>query len=78
MDNEQRRVREVTDTTISNYLVLLKNMNPKLHVAGEHAANHDKILTPGFLWLLVEYWVELNHQQGYRIEQQFKHIPGHK
>ena len=60
------------------HFALLNNKTPKVHVARDHAVDQYERLAPGFLRLLIEHWVELNHQQGYRIEQQFKHVPGNK
>ena len=77
-DDEQKRAREVADTAVSNHFALLNNKTPKVHVARDHAVDQYERLAPGFLRLLIEHWVELNHQQGYRIEQQFKHVPGNK
>jgi len=35
-------------------------------------------LSTSMLRLLVGYWVEQNHQIGWKTEQQFKHKPDHK
>ena len=62
-------MKDVVDMVISNHFPLLKNMTPKVHFSGENAVDQYKRLTPRFLWLLVEHWVELNHQLGYIIEK---------
>jgi len=57
-------------------MALLKNKTPKVHVAEDHAVDQYLTFRPGFMRLLIEHWVERNHQEGYLVEQQYKRVPG--
>ena len=57
------------------HFALLNNKTPKVHVAQEHAVTQYLHVRPGMMRLLMEHWVEKNHQDSARIENTFKHIP---
>ena len=56
----------------------MDNKTPKTHVAQYHSVAQYLRLHPGLLRKLIEHSVEQSHQSGYKIEQQFRHIPGTK
>ena len=57
---------------MNQHIDLVKNITPKVHIAEDHAVNKYLCLWPGLVRLLIEHWVEWNHQDGFRIEDQFK------
>ena len=66
---------EIAQTAVSKHVDLVKNATPKVHIAGVHAVDQYLRVCPGLVRLLIEHWVERNHQEGYKIEQQFRHEP---
>ena len=64
----------VTDTVVNAHFVLLGNKTLKVYVAQEHAVAQYLHVRPGMMRLLMEHWVEKNHQDGAKIENNFKHI----
>ena len=77
-DEERSRAKSVADNAVKKHYALLKNKTPKAHVAEDHAVDQYLTFRRGFVRLLIEHWVEQNHQEGYKIEQQFKRVPGHE
>ena len=57
---------------MNQHIDLVKNITPKVHIAEDHAVNKYLCLWPGLVCLLIKHWVEWNHQDGFRIEDQFK------
>jgi len=74
-DTDRTTVRQVADTAVNAHFALLNNKTPKVHVAQEHAVTQYLHVRPGMMRLLMEHWVEKNHQDSARIENTFKHIP---
>jgi len=46
-----------------------------VHIAELHTVDQYLRVHPGLVRLSIEHWVERNHQEGYKIEQQFRHEP---
>mmetsp|Transcript_25254 Transcript_25254/g.45689 ORF Transcript_25254/g.45689 Transcript_25254/m.45689 type:complete len:133 (-) Transcript_25254:57-455(-) len=72
---DRATVRQVTDTAVNAHFALLRNKTPKVHVAEEHAVAQYLCLRPGMMRLLMEHWVEKNHQDSAKIEHNFKRVP---
>jgi len=72
---DRATVRQVTDTAVNAHFALLRNKTPKVHVAEEHAVAQYMRLRPGMMRLLMEHWVEKNHQDSAKIEHNFKRVP---
>ena len=53
---------------------LLGNKTPKVHVAEDHAVKQFQRLPRGFTRFTVEQWVEVNHQEGKKNEEQFSRV----
>jgi len=66
---------EIAQSAVSKHVNLVKNATPKVHIAGVHAVDQYLRVRPGLVRLLIEHWVERNHQEGYKTEQQFRHEP---
>ena len=67
-------MQQVTDTAVNAHFALLGNKTPKVYVAQEHAMAQYLHVRPGMMRLLMEHWVGKNHQDGAKIENNFKHI----
>ena len=74
-ERDRETVRQVTDTAVNAHVALLRNKTPKVHVAEEHAVAQYMRLRPGMMRLLMEHWVEKNHQDSAKIEHNFKRVP---
>ncbi len=74
-EDERKSARGIAQSTVYAYYALLKNKTPKVHVAEDHAVDQYLNLRPGLLRLLVEHWVEQNHQESAKIENRFKRVP---
>ena len=65
-DTDQTTVRQVADAAVNAHFALLNNKTPKVHVAQEHAVTQYLHVHPGMMRLLMEHWVEKNHQDSAR------------
>ena len=74
-EDEISKAREVAKTAVEKHIMLVENETPKVHVAGVHAAEQYLRVRPGLVRLLIEHFVERNHQVGWNIEKQFHHVP---
>ena len=74
-EDERARAPEVAQKAVRAHHKLLKNITPKVHVAEDHAVDQYLRVRPGLMRLLIEHFVEKNHQDGYKIEKQFNHEP---
>ena len=72
-EEDRSKVEGIAKNAVDRHISLLGNITPKVHVAEDHAVDQYLSVRPGLVRLLIEHWVELNHQVGYRIKQQFKH-----
>ena len=75
-EEEISRARTVAEEAVSKHVALLKKKTPKVYVAEDHAVDQYLTFRPGFMRLLVEHWVERNHQEGYQVEQQYIYCAG--
>ena len=53
---------------------MLCNGTPKGHITEIHAPQYFRDMPNGLFHLLIEQWVERNHQDGKKIEAHRKHI----
>ena len=74
-EEERQSVREVADAAVKYHFTLLENKTPKVHVVEDHAADHFIRLRPGMMRMCIEQFVERNHQESSKIEQNFRHVP---
>ena len=72
---ELEKARAVADKAVALHVALLGNKTPKVHVAQCHAVDQYLSVKPGLICLLIEHWVERNHQEGYQIKEMHKHMP---
>ena len=72
---ERGSAQQVADKVMEAHYNLLGNKTPKVHIAGAHAIEHYLRHRPGLMRLLVEHWVEQNHQESSKIENRFKRVP---
>ncbi len=72
---ERNSAHQVAQTAVDAHYALLKNKTPKVHVAEDHAVEQYLRLRPGFMRLLIEHWVEQNHQTSSKIENMYKRVP---
>ena len=75
-EEEKGGAQAVADEAVKCHHDLVDNKTPKTHVAQYHSVAQYLRLHPGLLRKLIEHWVEQSHQSGYKIEQQFRRIPG--
>ena len=69
---ERATVDKIAKDAVDRHINLVKNITPKVHIAEDHAVDQYLRLRPGLVRLLIEHWVERNHQDGSRIEEQFR------
>ena len=74
-DEERARAPAVASKAVRTHSKLLENITPKVHVAEDHAVQMYLRLRPGLLRLLIEHFVEKQHQDSRKIEDQYKRIP---
>ena len=76
-DNDDiiKKAPAVAEAAVRKHQEVLKNMTPKVHLAEYHTVDQYQRLPPGLVRLLVEQWVEVNHQVGKKKEAQFRHMP---
>ena len=68
----------VAEAAVRKHQEVLKNITPKVHLAEYHAVDQFQQLPPGMVRLLVEQWVEVNHQISKKKEAQHSHMPDHQ
>jgi len=71
-EEDRSKVDAVAKKAVDKHIALVGNITPKVHIAEDHAVDQYLRVRPGLVRLLIEHWVERNHQDGHRIEQQFK------
>jgi len=74
-EEDRQTVRDVADAAVKYHFTLLENKTPKVHVVEDHAADHFLRLRPGMMRMLIEQFVERNHQEASQVEQNFRHVP---
>lgn len=67
---------ELAKAAAKKHREVLKNLTPKAHIGEDHAARSFRELPSGLFRLLIEQWVEHNHQIGSRIENQYQGVVG--
>ena len=70
-EDERVRAAGVAKKAVDTHFSLVGNKTPKVHVAEAHAVPQYLRLPPGLMRLLVEHWVERNHQDAWKVEKQF-------
>jgi len=72
---ERDSAEEVAEKVVKAHYALLGNKTPKVHIAKDHAIDHYLRLRPGLMRLLIEHWVEHNHQESSKLENRFNRVP---
>ena len=68
---ERQNASEIAKNAVNSHYALVQNKTPKVHVAEAHAVPQFMQLEPGLMRLLVEHWVERNHQDASLLEKNF-------
>ena len=63
-EDEKTKVQAIAEKAVRKHQALVKNMIPKVHLAEAHAVDQYLRVRPGLVRLLIEHWVERNHQEG--------------
>ena len=74
-EQDRKDLKEEVKSAIENHQEISSLITPKGHTTGKHAVWQYGIHID--LPLIIEQFVERNHQDGVKLDSQTKHIPDH-
>ena len=71
---EKESAQGLADKAVKKLREVLGNVTPKTHVSETHAPKCFLEMPSGLFRLLIEQWLERNHQDGKKLEAQHQHM----
>jgi len=72
MAKERSNADTIIKETVDQHINLVKNITPKVYITEDHAVDQYLRVRPDLVQLVIEHWVERNHQYRFRVHDQFK------
>ena len=71
-ENDLSNAHKIAEKAVAKHREMMGKLTPKGHLCEDHAINQFLSLPPGLFRLLIEEWVEHNHQIGSRVETRYR------